>query len=238
MRKQFRVSTGKSRLHIRSGPSISYKVVGYLYNGNKVIVDKMKTSSNGQVWYRIEKTNKWIAKNDPVAKEDNYLKLVKDLEENKTKTEKVKDEKVDDDKKKPKAKAPSLPEKKQKDKNNYKINKNMEGETILKYGEDDTTKLGSKMKPSSSSSKGVSINEQVEGVYVKNIKDTTNSDMIKIRKNFSIGNPDRKSGTDSVINQMFTQFNRWNFAFPDYHMLLEYTYNLHVRLKNHEQIQL
>ena len=142
MRKQFRVSTGKSRLHIRSGPGISYKVVGYLYNGNKVIVDKMKTSSNGQVWYRIEKTTKWVAKNDPVAKEDNYLKLVKDLEENKTKTEKVKDEKVDDDKKKAKEKAPSLPEKKQKDKSEYKINKNMEGETILKYGEDDNTKLG------------------------------------------------------------------------------------------------
>lgn len=224
MRKQFRVSTGKSRLHIRSGPSISYKVVGRLKNGDKVIVDKMKTTSNGQVWYRIEKTTTWIAKNDPVAKEDNYLKLVKDLEGDK-KPEKVEDKKVDDDKKKPKEKAPALPEKKKKDKNGYKINKNMEGETILKYGEEDTTKLGSKMKASSSSSasKGVSINEQVEGVYVKNIKDTTNSDMIKIRKNFSIGNPDRKSGTDSVINQMFTQFNRWNFAFPDYHLARTHT---------------
>ena len=224
MRKQFRVSTGKSRLHIRSGPSISYKVVGRLKTGDKVIVDKMKTSSNGQVWYRIEKTTKWIAKNDPVAKEDNYLILVKDLEGDK-KPEKVEDKKLDDDKKKPKEKAPSLPEKKKRDKNTYKLNKNMEGETILKYGEDDTTKLGSKMKPSSSSSvsKGVSINEQVEGVYVKNIKDTTNSDMIKIRKNFSIGNPDRKSGTDSVINQMFTQFNRWNFAFPDYHLARTHT---------------
>lgn len=221
MRKQFRVSTGKSRLHIRSGPSISYKIVGYLYNGNTVIVDEMKTTSNGQVWYRIEKTTKWIAKNDPVAKEDNYLKLVKDLEEDTPKTEKVEDEAIDETK----PKAPPLPSKKENNKNEYKINKNMEGETILKYGEDDTTNLGSKMKPfsSSSSSNGVSINEQVEGVYIKNIKDTTNSDMIKIRKNFSIGNPDRRSGTDSVINQMFTQFNRWNFAFPDYHLARTHT---------------
>ena len=221
MRKQFRVSTGKSRLHIRSGPSISYKIVGYLYNGNTVIVDEMKTASNGQVWYRIEKTTKWIAKNDPVTKEDNYLKLVKDLEEDTPKTEKVEDEPIDESK----PKAPPLPSKKENNKNEYKINKNMEGETILKYGEDDTTNLGSKMKPfsSSSSSNGVSINEQVEGVYIKNIKDTTNSDMIKIRKNFSIGNPDRRSGTDSVINQMFTQFNRWNFAFPDYHLARTHT---------------
>ena len=167
-----------------------------------VIEDEMKTASNGQVWYRIEKTTKWIAKNDPVTKEDNYLKLVKDLEEDTPKTEKVEDEAIDESK----PKAPPLPSKKENNKNEYKINKNMEGETILKYGEDDTTNLGSKMKPfsSSSSSNGVSINEQVEGVYIKNIKDTTNSDMIKIRKNFSIGNPDRRSGTDSVINQMFT----------------------------------
>ena len=100
LRKQFRVSTGKARLHIRSGPSISYKIVGYLYNGNTVIVDEMKTTSNGQVWYRIEKTTKWISKNDPVAKEDNYLKLVKDLEEDTPKTEKVEDEAIDETKRK------------------------------------------------------------------------------------------------------------------------------------------
>lgn len=260
MRKQLRITTGKSRLHIRSGPGISYKIVGYLYNGDKVIVDKMKTTSNGQVWYRIENTNKWIAKNDPVKKEDNYFKVIKDYE-NSSKTEKVKDEELDDDKKKPKEKAPKLPEKQEKEKNNYTANKNMEGDTIVSYGESDSTNLGSKMRSSdkttdtssyteipsddddiitsssktssssstTSSSKSNTLSNSMisslgtKGFYVVSSKTSVANKMIAVRNNLSIGNPNRSSATDSVLTQMFTQFNRWNMAFPDYHLTKTHT---------------
>lgn len=45
-----------------------------------------------------------------------------------------------------------------------------------------------------------------------------NSDMIRIRENLSISNPSRTGYTDTVVKQMFTDFNRWNFTFPDYHL--------------------
>lgn len=269
MRKQVRITTGKSKLHIRSGPGISYKIVGYLYNGNEVIVDKMKTTSNGQVWYRIENSNKWIAKNDPVKKEDNYFKVIKNYEES-SKTEKVKDKELDDDKKKPKEKAPKLPEKKETDKNKYTINKNMDGETVLKYGDNDSISLGSKMKSSSntnsvssyteippddddaitsssktstsstsststsssspsssasstSSSRSNSLSSSSNTPYVVSSKSSITKKMVAVRRNLSIGNPNKSSAVDNVLNQMFTQFNRWNMAFPDYHLARTHT---------------
>ena len=59
-------------------------------------------------------------------------------------------------------------------------------------------------------------------VYVSQSSDYSdeqlNSDMMRIRQNFSIGNPYRNDYTDGVVRQMFTDFNRWNFTFPDYHL--------------------
>lgn len=219
MRKEFRVDTGKYRLHIRSGPSMSYKIVGYLYNGNKVIVTDIKTLADGQVWYNIENTTRWVAKNDPAKKEDNYLVLVKDYEESQ-KIEGVKDTELDDSQKDPKEKPPKLPEKKETEKTEYVSNANMDGETILKYGDSDTTDLGNAMK---SNTNEVSSIEKIDGVYVANATDTIDADMVKIRKNLSIGNPDRSTGVDIVLDQMFSQFNRWNVAFPDYHLARTHT---------------
>lgn len=93
MRKQIQVTTGNARLHIRSGPNISYKIVGYMKNGDKAIVDKLTTTKNGQKWYRIEGTNTWIAQNDyKKTSSTSYFKITKDYEANtKKKTEKVKD---------------------------------------------------------------------------------------------------------------------------------------------------
>jgi hypothetical protein len=201
MRKQIQVTTGNARLHIRSGPNISYKIVGYMKNGDKAIVDKLTTTKNGQKWYRIEGTNTWIAQNDyKKTSSTSYFKITKDYEANtKKKAEKVKD----------------LPVKKEKKQNNYKENKNMNKETIVKYGDEDNTTLDRRMKSNNGSGKG--------GVYISDNDDNISDMMIKIRKNMSIGNPDRSNNTDSVITQMFTQFNRWNMAFPDYHLMKTHT---------------
>lgn len=185
MRKQIQVTTGKYRLYIRSGPNISYKIVGQLKNGDKAIVNKLVTTKNGQRWYRIEGTNTWIAQNDyKKTTSTSYFKIIKDYEANtKKKAEKVKD----------------LPVKKEKKQNNYKENKNMNKETIVKYGDEDNTTLDRKMKSNNGSGKG--------GVYISDNDDKISDMMIKIRKNMSIGNPNRSNNTDSVITQMFTQFN-------------------------------
>lgn len=201
MRKQVKITTGKARLHIRSGPSISYKIVGYLYNGDTRIVDKKKTLSNGQVWYRIEGTTTWIAQNDPVKGESGYYKIIKDLEEKKTTTEKVKDEPVKEDKSSG---------------NDYKLNDNMNGKTKTNTGGSDNTSLGSAMKGDST---GVSLHDPV--VISKSNSYSNNDlkkDMVKIRKNLNIGNPSY-TGIDTVVPQMFKKFNRWNTAFPDYHLM-------------------
>ena len=59
-------------------------------------------------------------------------------------------------------------------------------------------------------------------VYVSQSNDysleSLNDDMVKIRTNLSISNPNRSSYTDNVVPQMFNEFNRWNFVFPDYQL--------------------
>lgn len=90
MRKEIQVTTGTSRLHIRSGPGISYSIVGYLYNGDKKIIDQQKTTSGGQIWSRIEGTTKWIAKTD-VNGNGSYYKVTKNLESQQT-TQPVEDD--------------------------------------------------------------------------------------------------------------------------------------------------
>lgn len=215
MRKQMKVNVGNSRLNVRSGPSISYKIVGKLYTGDTVIVDSVKTLSNGQVWYRIEGTTTWIAQNDPVKGETGYLKLVKDLEQ-KPVSKPVKDEPVKTNPS-PTPEPSPLPNQGTTPEWKNILNKYMTDPTIRNEEDPDKTKMPSKM----TTGKGPQVSTH-EPVYISKSNsytdDELNADMIKIRKNLNIGNPERKGYTDSVVSQMFTQFNRFNIAFPDYHL--------------------
>lgn len=79
------ISTGKN-LHIRTGPSMAYRIVGKYKNGTTgIIVDQKKTLPNGQVWYRVKSSGYWIAQNNPADKTvKSYFTITKDLEKKTT----------------------------------------------------------------------------------------------------------------------------------------------------------
>ena len=47
-----------TRLRVRTGPGLSYRIVDYKYNGNTGIVVDSKTSG-GLTWYKWEDTGYW-----------------------------------------------------------------------------------------------------------------------------------------------------------------------------------
>ncbi len=76
MKHQLRVTTNGARLHIRNGPGMQYKVIGHLYNGNRIIATEKKTV-NGWIWYKHDKgwSNAYRA-----DWRDTYLVFEKDLD--------------------------------------------------------------------------------------------------------------------------------------------------------------
>lgn len=54
MKHQLRVTTGGARLHIRDGAGMQYKIIGYLYNGGRIIATEKKTI-DGWIWYKHDK---------------------------------------------------------------------------------------------------------------------------------------------------------------------------------------
>lgn len=82
MRLQVQITT-KLNLNIRSGPSTSYPIVGKLAPGSTTIVVE-STTSGGYTWYRIENTKNWICHKEP-SSQNAYTKTIANLEENATK---------------------------------------------------------------------------------------------------------------------------------------------------------
>ena len=127
------ISTGRN-LHIRTGPSTAYRIVGKYKNGTTgIIVDQKKTLPNGQIWYRVKSTGYWIAQNNPADKAvPSYLVITKDLEK-KTEHSKPKPSKPD-----------PRPNKKPTNKNDN--GSTMTGETIYTDPAPDNTTLQNSMK--------------------------------------------------------------------------------------------
>jgi hypothetical protein len=65
-----------TRLRVRTGPGLSYRIVDYKYNGNTGIVVDSKTSG-GLTWYKWEGTNYWSCAIENGSK---YLNKIYDLE--------------------------------------------------------------------------------------------------------------------------------------------------------------
>lgn len=78
MRWEVQVSTKKSNLYVRTGPSKSYKIVGRMAPGSKFIVNDRKVN-NGWEWLKHESTGYWSCKREPGASYD-YLKVIRDLD--------------------------------------------------------------------------------------------------------------------------------------------------------------
>lgn len=70
-----------TRLRIRSGPSLSASIVGYLYNGNTIMVDGMSTSSDGYVWYKHQGSNKYSC--SKTGGGEQYIKIIETLSDTK-----------------------------------------------------------------------------------------------------------------------------------------------------------
>ena len=58
MRWHVAVNKLKTRLRVRTGPGLSYRIVGYKYTGNTGIVIDSKTVG-GLTWYKWEDTGYW-----------------------------------------------------------------------------------------------------------------------------------------------------------------------------------
>jgi hypothetical protein len=71
MRKEAVVTNVTTRLRKRTGPSTSYRIVGYMYPGDSGVVVDSKTT-NGVIWYKWEGSGTWSC--------GTYLKITKDLE--------------------------------------------------------------------------------------------------------------------------------------------------------------
>lgn len=78
MRWKVKVSTKKSNLYTRTGPSKSYKITGRMAPGTEFIVNDRKVN-NGWEWLKHESTGYWSCKREPGAGYD-YLLLVEDLD--------------------------------------------------------------------------------------------------------------------------------------------------------------
>ena len=65
-----------TRLRVRTGPALSYRIVSYKYNGNTGIVIDSKTSGN-LTWYKWEDTGYWSC---AIEKGKKYLNKIEDLE--------------------------------------------------------------------------------------------------------------------------------------------------------------
>lgn len=58
-------NTGGKGLYIRSGPGLSYKVVGGKFDGATFTADATQTDSKNYVWYRIKGTKNWMCGSKP-----------------------------------------------------------------------------------------------------------------------------------------------------------------------------
>ena len=76
MRWHVAVNKLKTRLRVRTGPGLSYRIVGYKYTGNTGIVIDSKTV-NGLTWYKWEDTGYWSCAGENGY---TYLNKIYDLE--------------------------------------------------------------------------------------------------------------------------------------------------------------
>lgn len=76
MRWEVKVVNINTRLRVRTGPGLSYRIVNWKYNGNTGIVVDSKTGS-GLTWYKWEGTSYWSCAGENGT---TYIKKVKDLE--------------------------------------------------------------------------------------------------------------------------------------------------------------
>lgn len=77
MRWEMQVTNVQTRLRKRTGPSTSYRIVEYMYPGNKGVVIESKTVG-GATWYKWEGSGLWSC--GTTANGTMYLKKLRDLE--------------------------------------------------------------------------------------------------------------------------------------------------------------
>ncbi len=78
MRWKVKVSTKKSNLYVRTGPSKSYKIVSRMAPGTVFIVNDRKVN-NGWEWLKHESTGYWSCKREKGIKYD-YINIIEDLD--------------------------------------------------------------------------------------------------------------------------------------------------------------
>lgn len=221
MRWKVKQCLKSSNLHVRSGPSTSYKILRKIAPGTVFYVDQKKVS-NGWTWLKHEGKNEWSCMREKGVKYD-YIKLLEDLSEKKPTVTPVK-------KKEPVVKTPA-PDTTPKFES---IGENkLSGDRFGKSGND--IKWHERVNTLDEEKGSSGVNSKSRSVYSRAVSYSyTNSklasDMKKIRENLDMSY--RKTNGDfygSLMPELFKNFNRFKVTFPDYHLHKTFAYVFFTR---------
>lgn len=214
-----------SNLHVRTGPSTSYRILRKIPPGTTFIVDDKKTS-NGWIWLKHEGKNEWSCMREKGVKYD-YLKMIEDLGVKKPKPQPAKKEEPKP-KPKPKPKPDTTPKFEGIKENNLKGDKFGSSNGDAKWHERVNT-LPEEKKNSSTNKKNKAIHSSAANSFSYSSTKLAN-DMKKIRENLDMSY--RKTNGDfygSLMPELFKNFNRYKVTFPDYHLHKTFAYVFFTR---------
>lgn len=209
MRHQMKVTTRGGQLHIRTGPGMNYKIVGYLNNGSSIIVNELKTVNKWK-WYKHESGRGWSCAYRADWKAT-YLKFVKDLDPPKPKPKPVPPP--------PPPKDYSNIEKLLNDKANIKDSNVDFSSFTVTAGKGHTSSEGLKDPPIEARSSGP-VSPRVI------IDSTTKENLDRIRKNLNIINGSTHS---TITSALFNTVDRLKVAKPDYHLTKTFSHVFFTR---------
>lgn len=211
IRWKVKQSLSKSNLHVRSGPSMSYKIIRKVAPGTVFIVDEKK-ENNGWIWLKHEGKTEWSCMREKGVKYD-YLKLVEDLTPKQPTAQPAKKE---EPKVEPKPDTTPKLESISEDK--------LSGNNFGKSGGD--IKWREKVKTLSEEKEVYRSSATNYNYSAKNLSD----DMLKIRENLDMSY--RKKNGDfygGLMPELFRNFNRFKVTFPDYHLPKTFAYVFFTR---------
>lgn len=210
MKHQLRVTTGNSRLHIRSGAGMQYKVTGYLASGSRIVATELKTI-NGWKWYKHDKGWSCAYRSDW---KETYLVFEKDLDP-------------------PPPPTPPSPPKPAPPAIDYnKINNLMNDKQDITSANIDLTKFQVRAGTGYESSENLVIprsmatSNENRTSYETVIDVNTVANLERVKKNLNVMNG---SGFSSITAALFNSFDRFKVPFPEYHLAKTYSYVFFTR---------
>ena len=218
MRWHVAVNNIKTRLRVRTGPGLSYRIVGYKYTGNTGIVIDSKTVG-GLTWYKWEDTGYWSCAGENGY---TYIDMIYDLEDKPTPTPAPEPETKE-------------PEQTTIDFGNINVNNNITGTNNMQGG----TFKSTWYQPNYKDGTPMTFLDVDYNVYKD---DVIAKEIAKIKYNMDIGyrnssdiysdyNKDNisKGYFSDLQKKLYNSFNRNKIAFPDKELTKTFAYVFFTR---------